>query len=391
MIAAWTLGPANVLGLSAAGVLLGGWMTRRLPLLDRLSVPPAITGGFLFAATVWVLHERWLNFTVDTTLRDLFMLVVFTIIGLNASLSLLRRGGVQVLTLLGLATLGAVLQNALGMAVARAVGLNPLVGVAAGAVSLAGGPATSIAFGASLERAGLGGATAIALASATFGIAVSGFLAGAAGAWLMRGRTLRLSAAAMPGEHLETSGGSALVHIAAIAISIGFGAVVSDAIERTGVVLPRYIGAMAVAAVIRNVGDRFGSPRLSEQTLVGIFRIALPLFIVMAMLSIRLWALAAIAGGLLLVLLAQVVLTVSLALGPVFWAMGRDREAAVMAGGFTGFMLGITANAMASMGELERRFGPAPRAFLVVPVVGAFLIDFTNSIVITVTLKLVSP
>ena len=109
------------------------------------------------------------------------------------------------------------------------------------------------------------------------------------------------------------------------------------------------------------------------------------------MLSIRLWDLASIAGGLLLVLLAQVVLTVSLALAPVFWAMGRDREAAVMAGGFTGFMLGITANAMASMGELERRFGPAPRAFLVVPVVGAFLIDFTNSIVITVTLNLVAP
>lgn len=392
MISTWTLGPAHVLGLAAAGILLGGWLTRRVPVLERLSVPPAITGGFLFAIGVWILHDRWVNLAVDTTLRDLFMLVVFTIIGLNASLSLLRRGGVQMAILLGLATVGAALQNALGMLVAHAAGLNPLVGVAAGSVSLAGGPATSIAFGSVLERAGLDGATGIALASATFGIAVSGFLAGATGAWLIRAGTKAPGRSEIPrGRTCEGGDGSALAHTAAIALSISVGAVVSDAIERTGVVLPRYIGAMIVAAVIRNLGDWFGFVRLSEQKLGAAFRIVLPLFIVMAMLSIRLWDLAAIAGGLLVVLLAQVVLTVALAVGPVFWATGRDRDSAVMASGFAGFMLGITANAMASMGELERRFGPAPRSFLVVPVVGAFLIDFTNSIVITVTLNFLSP
>lgn len=377
----------QVLALAAGGVALGGWLKRRLPVLDRLSIPAAIAGGLSLALISLALHSAGVDFKPDPALRDVFQLFCFTIIGFNASIALIRAGGAQVVVLLALATAGAVLQNTLGVALARMFGLNPLVGVLAGAVSLAGGPATSLAFGATFEKAGVPAATTIALASATFGITVSGLVAGYAGARLIRGRAAADSVhAAVPSDN----GGAAMpVHILLIAVTMGLGSLVSAAIERTGFVLPAYIGAMIVAAAARNLDDRTGWLRLSGARLGEAFGVALPLFIAMAMLTLRLWELAALAAPLLAILAAQTLLTLALTMTVVYWALGRSRDAAVMSAGYCGFMLGVTANAIASMEELVERFGPAPRAFVVVPMVGAFLIDFTNALVITATANLI--
>ncbi len=377
----------QVLALAAGGVALGGWLKRRLPVLDRLSIPAAIAGGLSLALISLALHSAGVDFKPDPALRDVFQLFCFTIIGFNASITLIRAGGAQVVVLLALATAGAVLQNTLGVSLARIFGLNPLVGVLAGAVSLAGGPATSLAFGATFEKAGVPAATTIALASATFGITVSGLVAGYAGARLIQGRAAADSVqAAVPSDN----GGAAMpVHILLIAVTMGLGSLVSAAIERTWFVLPAYIGAMIVAAAARNLDDRTGWLRLSGARLGEAFGVALPLFIAMAMLTLRLWELAALAAPLLAILAAQTLLTLALTMTVVYWALGRSRDAAVMSAGYCGFMLGVTANAIASMEELVERFGPAPRAFVVVPMVGAFLIDFTNALVITATANLI--
>jgi glutamate:Na+ symporter, ESS family len=164
---------------------------------------------------------------------------------------------------------------------------------------------------------------------------------------------------------------------------MGIGSVLSLAVQRTGIILPAYIGAMVAAAILRAFEERYRFVGLSNSDVEEIGRVALHLFIVMALVTLRLWDLARLAAPLLVLLAAQVVLCCVMSLTLAFWVMGRDYDAAVGSAGFCGFMLGITANAVAVMEELVERYGPAPRAFLVVPVVGAFLIDFANSLIIT--------
>jgi ESS family glutamate:Na+ symporter len=147
--------------------------------------------------------------------------------------------------------------------------------------------------------------------------------------------------------------------------------------------LPAYIGAMLVAAVIRNLDDLTGLIRLSQRTIDDVGTVALSMFLVMALMTLRLWELAGLALPLALMLAGQVLFVAILSLWPIFQLMGRDYDAAVISGGFAGFMLGTTANAMANMDALTNRYGPSPKAFLVVPMVGAFLIDFTNAVIIT--------
>ncbi len=384
---------AQLLALAAAGVIIGQQLKRRVPILERLSIPTSIAGGLLFALCSLVFHSQGYDVKPDPVLRDVFQLFCYTIIGMNASFDVVKRGGVQTILLLALATGGAVLQNFLGMGLASVFHLNPLIGILSGSVSLAGGPATALAFGSTFEKAGVPAATTIALASATFGITVSGLIAAYAGVWLnskansegasstgLPARVAEEEPEAVSAKQPETS---MATQIALVAIAMGLGSLVSAAIERTGIVMPGYIGAMAVAAIIRNINDRTNLIKISPTKLASAFEIALPLFIVMAMITLRLWELAALAGPLLIILTAQVALTLAMTLTIVYWAMGRDRDGAVISAGFCGFMLGVTANAMASMEELALRFGPAPRAFIIVPMVGAFLIDFTNSIVIT--------
>ncbi len=388
------LNAIQVLAISCFGVAMGVWLKRRLTVLDRLNIPASIAGGMVYAVILLVLRDRFLNFELDMALREVLMVAFFTSIGMSASLRLLRTGGLQVLWFFGVATLGALLQNALGVAAARLFGLHPLLGVISGSVALTGGPATALAFGGTFEKIGVGGATTLGLASATFGITAGGILGGYIGASLIRRHKLHGSAVANPGTAnsalavaVEAEGESEssplLNNGIAIAVAMGLGTIVSAAIERRGITLPSYIGAMIVAAAIRNLDDQFRFAKISQPHVETVGNISLYIFIVMALLTLRLWELAALAVPMIVMLLLQVALVWVLCLTITFWAMGRDYEAAIMSGGYCGFMLGTTANAMACMDVLRQKYGAAPRAYIVVPLVGAFLIDFTNALIIT--------
>jgi len=376
------LNAVEVLALAAAGVALGEFLRARVALLRRLSIPAPVAGGLVFALVLLVLRDRWLNVELDTSLRDLAMVAFFTSIGMAASWKRIRAGGAAVLLFLALATLGAVLQNLLGIALARGFGLNPLLGIVSGAVALAGGPATALAFGGTFERLGVAGAGALGLASATFGITIAGLFSGYVGERLIVRGGLKPGPDAGPRAAAAFAGHTRLLPATlALAIAMGLGSVLSAALERTGAVLPAYIGAMVAAAVLRNLDDRVGG-RIPEGTVAALGNVALYLFIVMALATLRLWELARLALPLLAMLAAQVALAGALC-ALCYRAMGRGYESAVMTAGYSGFMLGTTANAVAAMDELERSHGPAPRAFLVVPLTGGFLIDFTNALVIT--------
>jgi glutamate:Na+ symporter, ESS family len=382
----WKLGAVQVLALGCVGIGFGSWLKKKLPILDRLCIPTSIVGGLALALVALCLHDRYANFEYDPTLRDLFMIAFMTTIGLNARLELIRRGGIQVLLMWALASAGAVLQNVLGIGLAKVMGLNPLIGILSGSVALTGGPGTALAFGPTFEKLGVRGATELGTASAIFGIAVAGLVGGYIGSRLIRRHALQsqpatAAAAAFP-EVMGQNAAMLLRTVLMIGIAMGLGNLISTGIERLGLLLPPYIGAMIAAAVIRNFNDRFSLIPISQDSVEVCAVISLQLFIVTATLALRLWELAHLILPMILILAAQVVLCWLMCVTACFYLMGRDYESAVMSSGFCGFMLGVTANAVACMEELVEKFGPAPRSFLVVPLVGAFLIDFVNSLII---------
>ncbi len=384
----------------AALVYFGGIQLRkRIAWLDRLNIPAAVVGGLLFTLLVMLLREQGVTIALDTALQSTLSVAFFTSIGMGASLALLRIGGIQVFIFLLLATLFCLVQNFVGMAIALGFGENPLLGVMAGSVTLVGGPATGLAFAPVFEEAGLRGAGPLALTAATGGIICGGLVGGPVGTSLIRRFGLgpastRAAAAGKIEAELDTPPETIVVEVdredspfirnlAILGLAMAVGSVVSLYIQSLGVTLPAYIGAMLVASVLRNVDDVSGWLSIDQRTMEFAGNLALNIFLVVALMNLKLWELAGLALPLLVILVAQVIVVVLFALTVSFRVMGRDYESAVMASGFVGFVLGTTANAVANMRALVARFGAAPRAFLVVPLVGAFFIDFANAIIIT--------
>lgn len=388
----WKLSTVQVLALGCIGIVAGAWLKKKLHFLDKLCIPASIVGGLMFALLALGLHNRYVNFEPDTTLRDLMMIAFMTTIGLNARWHLIRRGGLQVLMMLAVATVGAVLQNLLGMGLAKMMGVNPLIGIVSGSVALAGGPATALAFGPTFEAMGVKGAAELGTASAIFGITVAGLMSGYIGSRLVhrhQSQSRPTDAPAPTDKTINPSLSDLLPAVLLIGVAMGAGSLISSCLERLGWVLPAYIGAMIAAALIRNLNDRFSWFQISQSSLNACAVVSLYLFIVMAVVTLRLWELAHLILPMIVILVAEVALCWLMCMTACFYLLGRDYEAAVMSSGFCGFMLGITANAVASMEELVEKFGPAPRSFLVVTLVGAFLVDFTNAVIITVMANLV--
>jgi ESS family glutamate:Na+ symporter len=398
--------------LAVAGVVLfaGYGLRRVVPILARLNIPAPVIGGLVVAIAMTIGHRAGVHLVrFDTTLQPPLMNAFFTAIGFGASFQLLRLGGPIVLRFFLFATIVAVLQNVVGAAVAVGLGQAPLLGVLAGSVTLTGGPATGLAFAPLFEQAGVQGAATVAVAAAMVGIVCGGLIGSPIATMLLNrqgtapskstapnrvepatraaeSRIAEPPSGAPPGEDLEAY--VLIKHLALMLVAMWLGGYVSRALTGVGWTLPSYIGAMLVAAVVRNLDDVSGVFALSQQTLDDLGTVALSLFLALALMTLRLWELAGLAVPLAVILVAQVALVALVAALVVPALMGRDYESIVMAGGFIGFMLGTTANAMANMSALVERYGPAPKAFLAVPLVGAFFIDFTNAMIITVCLNL---
>ena len=386
----------------------GYGLRRRIWVLDRYNLPAPVIGGFLFALVSLGLRQSGLvAFEFDTTLQTPLMIAFFTTIGFGASVTLLRRGGPLVILFFVISTLAAVAQNLLGLVIALPLGVHPLLGVLAGSVTLTGGPATGLAFAPEFEKVGVPDAAPAALAAAMVGIVAGGIIGGPIGTLLISRRQLQGRRSPRPdmhgtaaqvvedrlpdpratppkGEDVEAYG--LLKNLALIAVAMGIGVWLS-AWASQYLTLPAYIGAMMVAAVLRNLDDATGVLGASQRVIDDLGTVALSLFLAMALMTLRLWQLAALALPLAVILAAQVAMVAVLAVVVIFRATGRDYDAAVMSSGFCGFMLGTTANAMANMEVLTAKYGPAPKAFLVVPMVGAFFIDFTNALIITAFLN----
>jgi glutamate:Na+ symporter, ESS family len=403
----------QTLAFAGAVLFIGYGVRDFIKPLARYNIPAPVIGGLGVAVIMWITRKPdEMLFAFDTTLQSPLMIAFFTSIGFGASLSLLRVGGPQVLMLFGVATMFAILQNVIGVAIALPFGLDPLFGILAGSVTLTGGPATGLAFAPEFEAAGLNGAATVAVASGMAGIVAGGLAGGPLGTRLIEKLDLRSPRHRMPVEvgsasdTVEEKLGAAveprpthppegedqgsyvmLKAVVAILIAMWIGSWISAWFKGRGITLPPYIGGMITAAIMRNVDDVTGIIKLPERMIDDVGNVALSLFLVMALMTLKLWELAGLALPLLAIIAAQVLAVAVFSFWFLFRMMGKDYEAAVISGGFVGFMLGTTANAMANMRSLVERYGPAPRAFLVVPMVGAFFIDFTNAIIITIGLN----
>lgn len=400
----------ETLAFGGLALLSGYALCRFIPVLGRYNIPPPVIGGLLVALAILLARGQGVTlFSFDTTLQSPLMIAFFTTIGFGASLSLLKIGGPQVLRFFIIATVFAVFQNIIGVLVAIPFGLDPLFGVLAGSVTLTGGPATGLAFAPLFEEAGVPAAASVAVAVAMGGIVLGGLIGGPVSTFIIERHRLRATpaasenrssaAAAAQARALENSEEAAvddeepnilpvLRNLVVILVAMWAGSWLGRGFEALGLTLPAYIGAMLVAALVRNLDDVTGWFGLSHRFINHFGAVALSMFLVLALMTLKLWELATLALPLITILIVQTACVVLIALWPTFGLMGRNYEAAVMSGGFIGFMLGTTANAMAVMRALVERYGPAPRAFLVAPMVGAFFIDFTNAIIVTVFLNI---
>lgn len=382
--------------VAALVLLLGRFLVRNVDLLRRYCIPEPVAGGVVFALAHLALRQAGiLEISFDSTLQTFFMVVFFCSVGFTACFRLLKKGGLQVLLFLGIAVMMCVLQNSLGAFIASAFDLDPRLGLATGSIPMVGGHGTAASFGPLLEKAGVSGASAVAIASATFGLVAGCVIGGPTAVSRIRQKKLHsLETAAVSNGVLvdknEVTGaidsGRFLNAALCLALAIGAGTVVSAWLNKI-FTFPIYIGAMLVAAFIRNTTDMAGKEiPMEEISTIGSF--SLSLFLGLAMMGLKLWELADLAVPMVMMLVAQTVLMMVYAYFVVFNLLGKNYDAAVMTSGFCGFGMGATPNAMANMQAITQKYGPAPTAYFVVPLVGSLFIDFMNTIVITSFLNL---
>ncbi|MCF2639476.1 sodium/glutamate symporter [Fusobacterium varium] len=382
---------AETLAISILVLLLGREIKKRVNFLERFFIPAPVVGGVIFSILLLIGHNTGaFSFSFDNVLKDFLMTIFFTTIGFTASGKLLKKGGVGVVVFLITATVLVIIQDIVGVSMAKMFGEHPLLGLAVGSVPLTGGHGTSGAFGPVLEEFGVTGGLSVSIAAATYGLIAGCLIGGPVAKRLRDKHNLKPSLEDREGtvEALEendekpVSEETLFSAVVVIALSMGIGYCIAPFLKKYGIVIPAYIGPMFIAAIIRNIADmQKKNLPMNEIAITG--NIALSLFLAMALMTLKLWELADLAIPIISILLVQTAIMALFAYFITFRFNGKDYDAAVMATGHCGFGLGATPNAMANMEVFTKENGPAPRAFFVLPVVGALFIDFTNATVIT--------
>ncbi|RBH53785.1 MULTISPECIES: sodium/glutamate symporter [Pseudomonas] len=380
-------------------LLLGRGLCRRVGFLRTYNIPEPVAGG-LVVALVLLLLRVFADFKVsfDTSLQVPLMLAFFATIGLSADFSSLKKGG-RVLGVFLLVVVGLlVVQNALGVSLAAALGLDPLMGLLAGSITLSGGHGTGAAWSSVFtEQYRVASASELAMASATFGLVLGGLIGGPVARFLLkRVKTQELIGEVpsmpkgfeQPNRERMITPGSFIETLALIAISLLAGTFLSELIKGTALELPTFVCVLFVGVLLRNSLSVLGWHEVFEREVSVLGNVSLSLFLAIALMSLKLWDLAALALPIFILLTAQAVLMALFAIFVTFRAMGRSYDAVAMAAGHCGFGLGATPTAIANMQAVTQRYGPSRIAFLVVPMVGAFFIDIANAIVIKLYLAL---
>ncbi len=380
-------------------LLIGRKLLQNISFLRKYTIPEPVAGGLLIALFLLILKKSlgW-EISFDMSLRDPLMLAFFATIGLNANLASLRSGG-KVVGIFLIAVIGLlILQNTIGIGMASLLGIDPLMGLLAGSVTLSGGHGTGAAWSKLfIERYGFANATEVAMACATFGLVLGGLIGGPVARYLVKHSSTPNGTPednATPTAFEKPDMGRLITSlvliesIALIAICLTAGKVVAHWLQGSVVELPTFVCVLFIGVILSNGLAALGFYRVFDRAVSVLGNVSLSLFLAMALMGLKLWELASLALPMLAILVVQAVAMGLYAVFVTYWVMGKNYDAAVLAAGHCGFGLGATPTAIANMQAITERFGPSHLSFLVVPMVGAFFIDIVNALVIKLYLLL---
>ena len=409
-------------GIGALALIAGMVLTRKVGFLQRFCVPSPVSGGIIFSLLTLALYG-WFDVEVsfDGTLKEVFMLAFFTSVGFQSDLKVIKQGGKLLVIMLALLVAIITLQNLMPMGITRLMGVDPLIGMAAGSISMTGGHGTAGGFASVLEGMGLSGAGTIGMAAATFGL-ISGSMIGGPLAERIIRKKLTHEQMQTPDEEVdpamagiesdEASPTGRTKRISTneqefqqyakasycILLVMGAGTLLSWLLAKTGITFPTYFGALILAAIVRNTIGFFkykddgkwvkADKLLDMERIVSVGNICLSLFLGMAMISLKLWELQSLALPFIVILVSQVAMMDLFAYFVAFPLLGRNYDAAVLCAGICGFGLGATPNAMANMSAVCYKYRYTVKPFLIVPIIGAMFADLINTGIVTLFLNI---
>ena len=409
-------------GIGALALLVGMVLTRKVDFLQKYCVPSPVSGGIIFSLMTLALYG-WFDVKVsfDGTLKDVFMLAFFTSVGFQSDLKVIKQGGRLLVIMLALLVAIIALQNLMPIGITKIMGVDPLIGMAAGSISMTGGHGTAGGFASVLEGMGLHGAGTIGMAAATFGLIAGSMIGGPLAERIIR-KKLTHEQMQTPDEEVdpamagiesdEASPSGRAKRVSSneqefqqyakatycIVLVMGAGTIMSWLLAKTGVTFPTYFGALILAAIARNTlgfisfkrkGKRVKADKLLDMDrIISVGNICLSMFLGMAMISLKLWELQSLALPLIVILVAQVAMMDFFVYFVAFRLLGRSYDAAVLCAGICGFGLGATPNAMANMSAVCYKYRYTVKPFLIVPIIGAMFADLINTGMITLFLNI---
>ena len=409
-------------GIGALALLVGMVLTRKVAFLQKFCVPSPVSGGIIFSLITLILYGWFdVEMSFNGTLKDVFMLAFFTSVGFQSDLKVLKQGGKLLVIMLALLVVIIAMQNIMPLGVTKLIGVDPLIGMAAGSISMTGGHGTAGGFASVLEGMGLQGAGTIGMAAATFGLISGSMIGGPLAERIIRkkltheqmqpqddeidpamagiesdeasptGRTKRISTNEQEFQQYAKA-------TYCIILVMGGGTLLSWLFAKTGVTFPTYFGALILAAILRNTigfvsykddGKWEKAEKLLDmERIISVGNICLSLFLGMAMISLKLWELQSLALPLITILVSQVLMMALFAYMVAFPLLGRNYDAAVLCAGMCGFGLGATPNAMANMSAVCYKYRYTVKPFLIVPIIGAMFADLINTGMITLFLNI---
>ena len=409
-------------GIGALALIAGMVLTRKVGFLQRFCVPSPVSGGIIFSLLTLALYG-WFDIEVsfDGTLKEVFMLAFFTSVGFQSDLKVIKQGGRLLVIMLALLVAIIALQNLMPIGITKIMGVDPLIGMAAGSISMTGGHGTAGGFASVLEGMGLHGAGTIGMAAATFGLIAGSMIGGPLAERIIR-KKLTHEQMQTPDEEVdpamagiesdEASPTGRAKRVSSneqefqqyakdtycIVLVMGAGTIMSWLLAKTGVTFPTYFGALILAAIARNTlgfikykddGIRVKADKLLDMDrIISVGNICLSLFLGMAMISLKLWELQNLALPFIVILVSQVAMMDFFVYFVAFRLLGRSYDAAVLCAGICGFGLGATPNAMANMSAVCYKYRYTVKPFLIVPIIGAMFADLINTGIVTLFLNI---
>lgn len=392
-----TLDMYQTIAVAVVVLIVGNFLKKKISFLEKFCIPSPVIGGLLFAVFTLVLYITGvLYIDFDDTLKEVCMVFFFTSVGFQANLRVLKSGGKSLIIFLILVIVLIAGQNFAAIGLANLLGLDSLTGMTTGSIPMVGGHGTAGAFGPVLEDLSVSGATTVCTAVATFGLIAGSLMGGPVGNRLIKKHNLLDTVKSEDDSLLVEEEEKHERHFSMYApavfqliIAVGLGTVVSQLLSLTGMTFPIYIGAMIVAAIMRNISEYTGKITIHMGEINDLGGICLSLFLGIAMITLKLWQLADLALPLVIMLAGQALLMFIFSYFVVFNVMGRDYDAAVVASGTCGFGMGATPNAMANMQAICEKYVPSVKAYLIIPIVGSLFADFINSLIITIFINVI--